>query len=786
VLPTDRGDFYRLSEYRPVVGMLTQDLLEFCAEQWLGAVAGAEASGGDLITFCGRALGIPGFRSLANAIYDLVTAETLDGLVVWASVLDVNVGAARLAEFCRGFGLPMVSVEEPLDGAPVVLMENRNGMYAVVSHLIEEHGRSRIAFLRGAAQHAGAHERYQGYRDALRDHGLTEDPALVSAEPATWIPEAAADAVTAMLLLDEPPDGIAAANDDFAIAALSALADVGGRPDISVVGFDDITNVRTHDLGFDLAEAEGGSVRRAVNLSVDTLSLTTVRAPFREMGQRAVESVLALVRGEPVPDVVSVPTELVIRRSCGCRPAPIDVGGSDLRLMLGPRSASLPADWPARLLTAFADEVSGEVAGEFPRLFDELARESMRAGEELESWWRVLSALHHQADGPRAAKVVRQAELLLTETAARHWHYTQVLTEKRNQIVREVGQRLITASDVDELADALAETLPTLGIPGCYLAAYQPGADPRARSRLLLAYENGRRVDVPADSQIFRSVRLVPGDRLRRAEQYSLVAVPLSFQDQQLGFALMELGPRIGWIYAALQEQLSSALNRAFLVERERAALDAVEQAHRREERHRLATELHDSVSQALFSMTLQTRAVELAVQQDGAPPDGRVARGLAELRNLTQGALAEMRALIFQLRPDMLRQEGVVAAVRRHVVAVSAREGFPVDVLAPAERLPLDEQAEQELYRIVQEALHNCVKHANPNRVEIRFTPTGERGLLVEVADDGVGFDPGLPRSGHLGLIGMRERTDRLGGRFEIDSAPGKPTTIRVELPEM
>jgi len=264
-----------------------------------------------------------------------------------------------------------------------------------------------------------------------------------------------------------------------------------------------------------------------------------------------------------------------------------------------------------------------------------------------------------------------------------------------------------------------------------------------------------------------------------------MVALPLSFQDQKLGYALLELGPSTGWIYAALAEQLSSALHRAFLVERERAAQDALEQAHRREERHRLAAELHDSVSQALFSMTLQTRALELAVRQDGAPPDGQVARGLAELRGLTQGALAEMRALILQLRP-VLREEGRGAAIRRHCAAVAARVEFEIHVEAPDDRLSLDEDADQELFRIVQEALHNCVKHAAPRRVDVRLIvpPAAPETLVLEIADDGVGFDPGMPRPGHLGLTGMRERAERLGGRFTVDSAPGKPTTVRVVLP--
>jgi Na+/proline symporter/two-component sensor histidine kinase len=204
------------------------------------------------------------------------------------------------------------------------------------------------------------------------------------------------------------------------------------------------------------------------------------------------------------------------------------------------------------------------------------------------------------------------------------------------------------------------------------------------------------------------------------------------------------------------------------------------------EERHRLARELHDSVSQALFSMTMHTRAVELAVERDGGDPEGRVARGLAELRRLTQGALAEMRTSIFQLRPAALHEVGLVAALRERAEAITTREGIEVRVHAPAERLPLDARAEEEILRLVQEAMQNSVKHAGASRIDIRLVePADETGaLLIEISDDGTGFDPDIARPGHLGLRGMRERTEQIGGRLTIDSAPGRPTTVRAVLP--
>ncbi|MGP3948865.1 histidine kinase [Streptomyces sp. 7N604] len=204
------------------------------------------------------------------------------------------------------------------------------------------------------------------------------------------------------------------------------------------------------------------------------------------------------------------------------------------------------------------------------------------------------------------------------------------------------------------------------------------------------------------------------------------------------------------------------------------------------EERHRLARELHDSVSQALFSMTLHARAIELAMRQEGSDPHGPAYRSLAQLRILTQGALAEMRALIFQLRPDV-HQKGLVAAVRNHAAAVASREGVQVGLHASEEHLPLDERAEEELFRVIQEALYNSIKHAQPSRIDIRLNedPDLTGTLVAEVTDDGVGFDPDVPRPGHLGLKSMRERTESLGGRLTINSSPGS-TTVRAVLPDI
>ena len=196
------------------------------------------------------------------------------------------------------------------------------------------------------------------------------------------------------------------------------------------------------------------------------------------------------------------------------------------------------------------------------------------------------------------------------------------------------------------------------------------------------------------------------------------------------------------------------------------------------EERARLARELHDSATQALFSMGLTMRSLELLLETD--PAAGRAK--LTELRELQKDALAEMRTLIFELRPASLETDGLVQALRNHAAAVRARTGLEVSVDADLpDRPPLP--VEEALYRIGQEALHNVVKHANAERAVIRVS-SGRDGLHMSITDDGMGFDPDDVPRGHLGLVGMRQRAELAGAVLSIDSERGSGTRVEIHVP--
>ena len=258
----------------------------------------------------------------------------------------------------------------------------------------------------------------------------------------------------------------------------------------------------------------------------------------------------------------------------------------------------------------------------------------------------------------------------------------------------------------------------------------------------------------------------------------AVLSVPLIIQEKDYG--------AITFYYAAAREfsdeelslarsvtyQVALAIETARL--REQAAQAAVLQ-----ERGRLARELHDSVTQSLYSVTMYTEAAArlVAAGKAGAP------EYLRDARDTAQEALAEMRLLIYQLRPPLLEKGGLADALQLRLDAVERRGGMRAELLVEGEdHLPLATQAE--LHQIAQEALNNALKHAHARAVRVHLH-LGDAVARLEIADDGAGFDLAATHAGGgLGLPGMRERAQKVGGRLEIESAPGQGTRIIVEVP--
>jgi signal transduction histidine kinase len=196
-------------------------------------------------------------------------------------------------------------------------------------------------------------------------------------------------------------------------------------------------------------------------------------------------------------------------------------------------------------------------------------------------------------------------------------------------------------------------------------------------------------------------------------------------------------------------------------------------------ERNRLALDLHDVVSQKLFGLVLQAEAAGTLLERDPGAAREQVSR----LQTLAQEALDELRSLVFELRPPDLERDGLCGALRKHVELVRRLQQREIE-LDVDDELPADPVRDAEVLRIAQEALQNALRHGEAAHVAVRLRADDGR-LRLEVADDGVGFEPGAPglRSRRLGLTSMEERAQRLGGQLRIRSAPGAGTTVLLEV---
>jgi DNA-binding LacI/PurR family transcriptional regulator/GAF domain-containing protein len=603
---------------RPTIGVLiSHPTHKNDYSMWLGVVDAARKRDVNVICFMGLCLHSPnGFEAQANVIYDLVSAEKLDGLVIMAGTIGQFVWPEERRAFIERYHpLPIVTLESDVAGIHNIYVDSFQNMRKAVLHLIQVHNYRRIAFIRGPENQREANERYRAYVETLAEYGLPLDPALVTL-PLKWL-----DGRQGLAwLLDQQVDfeAVIGANDDLAFGAIEELRARGIQvPEkVAVVGYDDATQSRWI-----------------------TPPLTTVPIETYKWGQQALEMVLALIEGKPVPEQVVIPTELVVRQSCGCidpvvvqaavEPAVFLPEGSNERMSLetvvlgqredilgkirqtvGEQVLSIEPGQIARLWDAFTAELNNMTSGVFLRTLNQILRQTIATSGEIEGWDQVVSVLRRQAlpclrdseELLRAENLWQQARVLIGKTAQRMQGYRQILSEQRMNVLREIGAELVTTFDTQSLMDVLARQLPRLDIPSAYLALYKDPQQPTGPAKLLLAYNEQGRIEIQAGGQVFPSLQLVPAGSLPQERPYSLIVEPLYFHEDQLGFALFEMGPQDGSVYEALRGEISSALKGALLVQ----------QVERRALQLQTAAEVSRATSSILNLDELLPQAVEL------------------------------------------------------------------------------------------------------------------------------------------------------------------------------
>ncbi len=582
------------------VGLLITDLTRtWTIQQWSGVLEAAHERGVNLITFDGSHLCSPyGFEAQANALYELARSERINGLVIWTEGLVAYSTPEEVGKFFQRYApVPCVSVEHAVEGVPSVVNDDFRAMRSMIEHLIEVHGCKRIGYIKHATPlHHAFDERYRAYRETLAEHGIPFDPALVS-------PPVEAEAPPAPLFLSDwmrkghaaEWDAIVAHNDLIALRVQEDLRSLSapGSPVPAVTGFDD---------------SEEGAL--------SSPPLTTVRPPFREMGRAAVEALLDLIEGKRVQSARTLQGGLVIRRSCGCADPAVSGPAATSKRHGAPRELSTPEDLRGyvaavidvgrgsrrQLLDDFVAGIRGDETGAFVRHLEAIAEES----EELPALAEWLTELRGVTVPLLEGEMLRQAEELfhragavLQKAAGRQQRRFVLESLHREAALRDVQGSLFTKLSVGSLMDELASSLPKIGIHGFALSLYEdplPYAYPDEApqfSRMVLGMKAGRRFNLPPGGLRYATRAVVPQQMLPSTEPFNLVAEALYFQDRQLGFALFEVGPQDGVIYASLRKVVSNNLQGARLVEEEHVRTRQLQENDR--ERRQLESMLHQA-----------------------------------------------------------------------------------------------------------------------------------------------------------------------------------------------
>lgn len=779
----------------------------------------AQELGLNLLLVYGRGLAPDDPHEAAhNAIFGFLHERRVDGVVVVSTCLTATSGRAELDVLLERLApLPVCSIGVPVTGVPTVLIDNRQAIVPVIRHLIEVHNKRRIAFLAGTPGNPEAHERHQAYRDVLREYGIPYDERLV--EVGMFLKWAARPAMERILERCPDLDAVVSSNDGMAVGAIEALRKAGYHVprDVAVTGFDD------------LALARLGSP-----------PITTVLQPVNRMASAALELLTEQMEGRKVEGVITVPTEFLPRRSCGCEPTltastgRLDKSSAEaltqnlerLRIELINAAKSWGGKHGADaqlLIAALVRELGGE-AGELLAAVDDLLesgganvercrvcqdtiarlREFLRpvTSPQLEDVW--FAALGRVGVALSGVQVGHQLEL--------DNRYLQLLT---------AGERVSVALDSYALTAALAQGLPSLGVKTATVSLFDD-VD-RTTLRPLVALRNGVNDEStpPFDAKL-----IFPEDSYPDEIRHTVAVFPLTLDAELVGVAAFDYMSGM-YGYPTLRDNICAALRsirlHTELLEKSRQHERSLQEKQATAKRIESLSVLAGGVAHDLNNSLGPLVALpDILLRELDALPDrgGAVARAKDDILSIQTAALRAVQTIKDLLtlgRRGRVPKEPIdlnraVANAVLHGGSTARGSNTRVSIEATRDPLPL-EASEAHVIRAVSNLVQNAMESSSGGHVVVK---TGRVRLgqplhgyetidpgeyaVVSVSDDGSGIaEPQLPRifepffstkavgerSGSgLGLAIVHSVVKEHSGFVDVTSVEGAGTSFSLYFP--
>lgn len=597
------------SSERVTIGVLSDDVSNGYSEPIVAELSEAARERGVALVNFVEWLDPDALQTKRRLTIDLAGPDCVDAVLVLP--IGYNLGSGDLASYCARFEpLPVCSIPEIAGDHRFsrVSVDNESGMREGIRHLVEHHKYRRIGFVRGPERSDEADLRYRVYCEVLASAGITPDPSWVA--PGNYVTQGGLDAVR--LFFDERKlklDAIVSANDGMALGVLEGLSarGISVPRDVALMGFDDVDLARYVDP-----------------------PLTTVRQPLRELGRTALEHLLKRLADGGPPEQRVLPSELVVRESCGClsyregrkdsQRAPANSEAENLvgaapEVTRAMRALGIPGapntSWPDALFGAFASDVLSGTEAFLEALHEVLDRTAKVRGD-LGGFHKVLTLIWQRTTRSlspgsvawrRADVILHAARAVVSGAAERAQSSRQVRFEDFAYKLTRTSNSLALVSDLASVGGALAQELPLYGIPSGYVCLYDDErgsreADGFGAARLVAGVGPSGPLVLPPGGIWFRAGSVLPDSVEIDPKQLEYVVGPLSRAGDSPGYAVFARGPLEGFVYENLFSQLGGAVRRLELLDRLLAEATRREAAERRrlEEELAIATRIQTSV----------------------------------------------------------------------------------------------------------------------------------------------------------------------------------------------